>query len=520
MSSQGNTITRLGKKIFSALCSPGRQYSIKSAAPTQFITTNKLELVDITEQEFPTSYAVKKSLGSRFFDSITKHAGSKVIFLITLIILVAWAIVGIVLGAPPNWQIAMQDGSSIQCYISDSLLMRQQQNHCNDLLTIIAQLRSRNSTLKRLLRNTRIDKNSTVLHINNLQMHEDNVGDAAKLPVENWFDICCNWVSNAVGSIYALIIYWMGIFVWIGTGYLLQWSNMWQLYINTGTAVELTFTCMFLQHTRRHHMEYLEKCLASVKKADCELETLLRQYTGDNEPNPIIEIEPLKVTRAVRSIDYYADVVGTGVGAAICVSVFVIWIAIGNIMQWDSNWWLIIGTYTGLIGFIDGFVLRNVYFRQDKIMDEQFNLLIDADSDIFQYLNLQLPTKPLSGKKSFICLVSYYMGVICSMPEAVLASFIIVLALLCIASGMHWNETGQLLCNTPTMIIEGFLLIVLIQAHNISNTKRRVQLHDILIRRLTLLQCVKQIVGNGESKGFNEKEIPVLERKIKNLSKC
>ncbi|KAK9708982.1 low-affinity Fe(2+) transport protein [Basidiobolus ranarum] len=501
--------TGLGKRIYASICSPGRQQAVKAAAPNQFVTTSKSEMVAIVSEKIPESYTIheaRKSLGGRFFDSITMHAGSQLIFLTTLIILIIWAIVGIVLGAPDNWQIAMQDGGSIQCYISDTLLMRQQQNHCKKLLTVIAQLRSRNFTLQRLLHNTRINKNFTISEINNLQMPEDNVGDAAKLPLENWFDRCCNWVSNAVGSIYALIIYWMGIFAWIGSGHLLQWSNLWQLYINTGTAVELTFTSMFLQHTRRRHMEYLEKCLASVMKADCELETLLRRSTGDNEPNPIIEIKPLRVTRAVRSIDYYADVVGSGIGAIISTAVFVLWICIGDYMQWDSNWWLIIGTYTGLVGFIDGFVLRNVYFRQDKIMDEQFNLLIDADSEIFQYLNLQLPTKPLSGKKSFICLVSYYMGVICSMPGAVLASLIITVALLCIASGMSWNETGQLLCNTPTMIIEGFLLIVLIQAHNISNTKRRVQLHDILIRRLKLLQYVRQIVDKENYRNLNEKE--------------
>jgi hypothetical protein len=55
------------------------------------------------------------------------------------------------------------------------------------------------------------------------------------------------------------------------------------------------------------------------------------------------------------------------------------------------------------------------------------------------------------------------------------------------------------------MIIEGFLLIVLIQAHNMSNIKRRVQLHDILIRRLKLklLQYVQASRKNAHH--LNEK---------------
>lgn len=144
-----------------------------------------------------------------------------------------------------------------------------------------------------------------------------------------------------------------------------------------------------------------------------------------------------------------------------------------------------------MVGFVDGFVLRNVYFRQDEMLDEQFNILVDSDERLYQYLNILLPTKPLEEDHSVITRISNWMGRVCAMPIAVLFSVIVVLALIAVASAMKWNQTGQLLCNTPTMIIEGFLLIVLIQAHNMSNTKRRVQLHDILIRRLQLLQFAK-----------------------------
>lgn len=173
-------------------------------------------------------------------------------------------------------------------------------------------------------------------------------------------------------------------------------------------------------------------------------------------------------------------------------------------MEWNSNWWLIIGTYTGLVGFVDGFVLRNVYFRQDGMLDEQFDILIENDERLYQYLNISLPTKPFEEGHSVITRISTWMGCICAMPFAVLFSVLVVLALISVASVMKWNQTGQLLCNTPTMIIEGFLLIVLIQAHNMSNIKRRVQLHNILIRRLQLLQFAK-ITNN--TCHLNEKHI-------------
>ncbi|GAA5802160.1 Low-affinity iron/zinc ion transport protein fet4 [Helicostylum pulchrum] len=484
-------------RIWSALCSPGQQTTISCSAPSQFVYQSKEpdnackvvgdEVVDYDKLYSPQK---KRPFGSRIFDSVTKLAGSRTAFCITLLVLIAWAIVGIVLGAPDNWQIFMQDGSSIQCYISDTLLMRQQHNHCNALLSFIAQLRSRNATYKRLLYNPEIHENVDTAEVHRMAIC-DNVGDAVKLPSENWFDVACNWVSDAVGSLTAWAIYWGGIFAWIGVGDYLQWSDMWQLYINTAVAVELTFTSMFLQNTRRRHMEYLEKCLKSIMESDCDLEVILRQMVGDNQPNPIITIPPHPISKAVRSIDYYADVVGSGVGVVISISVFAAWLAVGNLMQWSSNWWLIIGTYTGLIGFLDGFVLRNVYFRQDKQMDHQFDVLIDADEQIYQYLNLPLPTKPLEEDRSIRTRVSNWMGNICSKAAAVGFAVIVIIVLICVASGMQWNETGQLLCNTPTMIIEGFLLIVLIQGHNKSNIKRRVILHDIFIRRLKLLQYVE-----------------------------
>lgn len=209
-----------------------------------------------------------------------------------------------------------------------SLLMRQQQNHCNRLLTIIAQLRSRSSTFDKLLRYTQT--NNPSLSVDELKdlaekIPEDSVGDAAKLPTENAYDSICNWASDAVGSLWALIIYTGGIIAWIAVGHSLGFSDEWQLYINTGVAVELTFTSMFLQNTRRRHMVYLEKCLKCIQQADVDLEILLRKTSGNNTPNPIVEIRPHPVSHGIRVIDYYGDVIGTGLGLFISICVFIVW---------------------------------------------------------------------------------------------------------------------------------------------------------------------------------------------------
>ncbi|KAI7904041.1 low-affinity Fe(II) transport protein [Cokeromyces recurvatus] len=483
-------------RFYNAVSSPGRRTRIEVAAPTQFISKIKYEDNSIgflkTVGEEHTNEIIfyspeeKKPLASRLFDSVTQYAGSRVTFLLTLFILGVWGVVGIILGAPENWQIVMQDGSSIQCYISDTLLIRQQHNHCYKLLSTLSQIRSRSVTITRIFHSSHLSHVDT--EVVDYMKIKDNVGDAVELPVENWFDRCCNWVSWAVGSMASLALYWGGVFAWVGVGDMLGWSDLWQLYINTAVAVELTFTSMFLQNTCRRHMEYLEKCLKNIIETDISLEVLLRKALDDNQPNPTISVDPPKVSRGIRAIDYYGDVVGTGIGAFISVCVFIIWLSIGDIMNWNDNWWLIIGTYTGLVGFIDGFVLRNIYFRLDLWLDEHFDYIKKADEGLYQYLNISLPTKPVEKNNSIITTVSNWMGYICALPHAVLASVFIVVGLLGVASGMKWSETGQLLCNTPTMIIEGFLLIVLIQAHNMSDLKRRVQLHDILLRRLKLFQ--------------------------------
>jgi low-affinity ferrous iron transport protein len=62
----------------------------------------------------------------------------------------------------------------------------------------------------------------------------------------------------------------------------------------------------------------------------------------------------------------------------------------GDMIGWDSSWWLLIGTYNFLIGYVNGFVLRNVYFRQDEMLDEQFDILIENDERLYQYLNISL----------------------------------------------------------------------------------------------------------------------------------
>ncbi|WBW72162.1 plasma membrane iron/zinc ion transmembrane transporter [Schizosaccharomyces osmophilus] len=497
------------KKCIQAIQSPGKHCDIRSAAPTQQVfdgenflhrscspgdscSDYKVKNGSIVECENIRDYIGQKrpNPAGRIFDLVTHLAGTSFVFILTLVILVVWAIVGGIYHAPDSWQIVMQDGSSIQCYISATLLMRQQQNHHNQLTTMIAQLRSRLCTIRRLIGPVLQGKSvaSAPLKYQDLQ---DDVGDAQKLPVENWFSLICNYVSLVVGSVYFFMLYWAGIFIWVGFGKMLNWSDEWQLYINTATAVELTFTSVFLQNIRHRHMKYISRCVSSIFHIDAALEEALRRRSGDRERNPVIEIEAEKVNVGSRTIDYYAHLVGSGVGAVISAAVFIVWLAIGNTMHWNSNWWLIIGTYTGLVGFLDGFALRNVYFRESNHFNVHVQTLVDEEYLLFQSLGLPLPhDSETPVNKSFAYKLSSFIGYICSQAFSVYAAVIIIVGLVVAAGALRFNETAQLFCNTPTMIIEAALLIVLIEAHNFTNLENRVKFRNIHLRRLALMKAM------------------------------
>lgn len=57
---------------------------------------------------------------------------------------------------------------------------------------------------------------------------------------------------------------------------------------------------------------------------------------------------------------FYAHVIGNGSGILITVCLF----HVNRNSKLDAleNWWLVIGTYTSLFGFIDGFVLREILY--------------------------------------------------------------------------------------------------------------------------------------------------------------
>lgn len=129
-----NWFTHGCRAVGEELCGLGRHTGVVVAAPTQhpelhtdfkeptisekLDDTTQVIIEDHKEQELliGTSYkAVQRdNWAGRFFDWVVGLAGTRIMFTIIFLILLGWAIAGIVLNAPDTWQVILQDASSIQ----------------------------------------------------------------------------------------------------------------------------------------------------------------------------------------------------------------------------------------------------------------------------------------------------------------------------------------------------------------------------------------------------------------------
>jgi low-affinity ferrous iron transport protein len=457
---------------------------------------------EITELSSPNDTSSAKK--SNLFDKITRAAGSSTTFFVMLAILGAWVLLGFIFGPTDTWQIILQNASSVQVYVTDILLIIQLSNAGRGLMTTIAELQSRNKTCERLLRQlpscswmeTHKEKPKQLL-VNGRPI-DDEIEESLfmvsgpQARFQRIWTRTCHVVSRSVGSVWAFIFYWVGIVVWVILGIPVQFSNEWQLYINTITALSLTLTSVFLQNIQQQQEDNLEKCLEYALKVDAEVEYRLREITEDSKPNSIHEIPYPPLSRSERAIARFATIMGSGLGVLISLVALVAWLAVGPILKFDDNWVLIIGTFTGLVGFIDGFVLRNIYSIGETSAAIQFRNLMYSDSRLLEVLNVPVPLEPVK-QLSLSERISLATSDLCGHRYTSVGAVLAVVGLLIAASILQWSETGQLLCNTPTMIVEGFLLLVLIQAHNFSNMERGRDFSGLLKRRLLLNSYVNKL---------------------------
>ncbi|KAK7714668.1 hypothetical protein SLS64_003663 [Diaporthe eres] len=489
-------------RLIDALRAPGFKGSIEEAAPTQHVlvmTSNSVgrdsTLVDPVLDQYAIEPAAKPKGRrlDRWLDRLVQASGSEPIFLLVLAGLLAWAFLGISYGSSPDWAVIISDVQATVSYVFDSLLMRQQLNAYDTHLRVCARLRSRSLSHRRMLRY--IMRSDRWKAVDRTQSEGfEQVGLAPGLPAETWVGHISTLASKAMGHIITVGLFWAGIFVWLGFGNRMGWSDTWQLYINSATSAWMVLIFAFLANIRERHERYMDKCLAQIFEADSAIELKLRIITGDATPNPVVVIPGPKVSRLQRAIFYYADLVGTLVGVTILIVVLVVWLCIGPVMAFDSNWWLLIGTYAGLIGLNDGFVLRNVQARLDDYQQAAFGEVILDDSNVFVDTGIQPPVAEQAQDSSISCRLSVKLADICAHEITVVLGVLLIIGLIVGSSLMKWTETRQLLCNIPPSIVESFFMMILITGHNILDSRRRVDLHNLYTRRLRILAFVGRLV--------------------------
>jgi len=112
---------------------------------------------------------------------------------------------------------------------------------------------------------------------------------------KNLFENFANWATNATGSSAAFIVAIAVIVVWGVTGPLFQYSDTWQLVINTGTTI-VTFLMVFL----------IQKSQNKDSKAiHLKLNELLASHQGAS--NRMVDIEDLTEIELDRLHKFYVQ---------------------------------------------------------------------------------------------------------------------------------------------------------------------------------------------------------------------
>ncbi|CAL5222302.1 g4644 [Coccomyxa viridis] len=483
--------------------------------------------------------AYRTPVASAHDKGFVAFAGSSYTFAITILLIVAWAVAGAWLATNALWQITIQNVSSVQCYLWDITLLFAQRRDNIELAKQISHLQASGELKLAKLRQLQSGEihlgkhspSSTVVQVE-ADGDDPQIGYKA-LPQKSWYDATADLISTAAGSPWMQLIYAGGIAAWLAMGPPLQFDNDWQLDINTAVAVELMLMTTFLQNTKRRHRLYMHACARKLGDLDAELEEqLLGEATVDEVDSDFELIKPAKRQPGVCGwlranfgphvcVDRYALFMGSIGGLTLSVLLLGVWVGLGAPMGYDNpNWLLIIGTYSGLVGFVDAFVLRNVMKRQTVALLACCNSLDKQDAKIAELLGTKhiSPPAPDQASRGIFYRISFFFSRVAGHIAVTFASVGVVATLLIIATVMQWTTTAQLLCNTPTMIVEGGMLLVLMMAHMASHQYMRARLQTLLQRRLAFQAALDRMAAQLPNLVANRKHLDI--EKILTTSGC
>jgi low-affinity ferrous iron transport protein len=476
---------------------------IKGTAETQSLPNEQSAKDEkqsiVTTSNEVTGYKVKASprLLDRWLDTIVRIAGSAPIFLLIIGALLVWAFMGIRFGGSAKWTAVISDVQAILCYVFDSFLMRQLLREYAEQQEAMAEMHSRRNSHERMLSKLKEKLGPEGVRRASLVLSHDRPLDALDqgLRTQGLFSRIIIFSAWAFGHIVTVGMYWVCIFIWLGFGHYCGWTDQWQLYINSATSALMVLVFAFLACLRECYADYVNHCLDAIFRLDATLEQELRIITDDQLPNEPDIIMPPRENPLQVAVFYYADIIGTLVGIMILLVVIVAWAAVGPVFHFNDNWWLLIGTYAGLVGLFDSFILRNIQGKVKNYTLRQVQGLEKCDMTLFAGTQVAMPSKEDLNTSSLTHRASISMGNICSHLLMVVAGFLLTIGCVIGSSVMRWNTTGQLISNVPPSIIETFFMLILITGQNDADASARVDMTNIYHRRQRLLWFVKDARG-------------------------
>jgi low affinity Fe/Cu permease len=99
--------------------------------------------------------------------------------------------------------------------------------------------------------------------------------------IKSRFEILSEWISQNLGHPYAFLTAGAGVVIWALVGPLFQYSDTWQLVINTGTTI-VTFLMVFLlQNTGNRGIKNTDRRLEVLEQQNRMLIDQLRQLVDN-----------------------------------------------------------------------------------------------------------------------------------------------------------------------------------------------------------------------------------------------
>jgi low affinity Fe/Cu permease len=95
--------------------------------------------------------------------------------------------------------------------------------------------------------------------------------------ITNRFDVLSEWISTNLGSPYAFFLASLLVAVWALTGPIFQFSDTWQLVINTGTTISTFLMVFLLQNTGNRTIGEMHERLRELERMNRELLRELRE---------------------------------------------------------------------------------------------------------------------------------------------------------------------------------------------------------------------------------------------------